>query len=68
MLITLVLTCATSSSLAEPAQRHFKFVTQNDLKVLDPFWTTAYLTQPWLHHLRCAVCVRRQAHGAAADG
>ena len=46
MLITLVLTCTASPILAEPTRGGtLKFVTQNDLKVLDPFWTTAYISR-----------------------
>jgi peptide/nickel transport system substrate-binding protein len=45
MLATLVLTCTASPSLSEPRRGGtLKFVTANDLKVLDPFWTTAYVS------------------------
>ena len=46
MLATLVLTGTVSPSLAESTRGGtLKFVTQNDLKVLDPFWTTAYISR-----------------------
>ncbi len=45
-LVTLVLTYTASPGLAEPTRGGtLKFVTQNDLKVLDPFWTTAYISR-----------------------
>ena len=35
-----------SPILAEPTRGGtLKFVTANDLKVLDPFWTTAYISR-----------------------
>jgi hypothetical protein len=46
LLATLVLTCAVLPILAEPTRGGtLKFVTANDLKVLDPFWTTAYISR-----------------------
>jgi len=46
LLATLVLTCTASPILAEPTRGGtLKFVTANDLKVLDPFWTTAYISR-----------------------
>jgi peptide/nickel transport system substrate-binding protein len=46
LLATLVLTCTVSPILAEPTRGGtLKFVTANDLKVLDPFWTTAYISR-----------------------
>jgi peptide/nickel transport system substrate-binding protein len=46
LLATVALTCAVSPLLAEPTRGGtLKFVTQNDLKVLDPFWTTAYISR-----------------------
>jgi peptide/nickel transport system substrate-binding protein len=41
-----VLTCTASPILAEPTRGGtLKFVTANALKVLDPFWTTAYISR-----------------------
>jgi peptide/nickel transport system substrate-binding protein len=46
LLATLVLTSTVSPILAEPTRGGtLKFVTANDLKVLDPFWTTAYISR-----------------------
>jgi peptide/nickel transport system substrate-binding protein len=46
LLATLVLTCTVSPILAEPTRGGtLQFVTANDLKVLDPFWTTAYISR-----------------------
>jgi peptide/nickel transport system substrate-binding protein len=46
LLATLVLTHTVSPILAEPTRGGtLKFVTANDLKVLDPFWTTAYISR-----------------------
>jgi hypothetical protein len=46
LLATLVLTCTASPILAEATRGGtLKFVTANDLKVLDPFWTTAYIAR-----------------------
>ena len=46
LLATLVLIHTLSPILAEPTRGGtLKFVTANDLKVLDPFWTTAYISR-----------------------
>jgi peptide/nickel transport system substrate-binding protein len=46
LLATLVLIHTVSPILAEPTRGGtLKFVTANDLKVLDPFWTTAYISR-----------------------
>ncbi len=46
LLGVLLLTFTTSASLAEPTRGGtLKVITQNDLKVLDPFWTTAYISR-----------------------
>src|SRR5919106_6547408 len=46
LLATLVLTHTVSPILAEPTGGGtLKFVTANDLKVRDPFWTTAYISR-----------------------
>jgi len=46
LVATLVLTCTASRIPAEPTRGGtLKFVTANDLKVLDPFWTTAYISR-----------------------
>ena len=46
LLVTMALTGTVSPILAEPTRGGtLKFVTANDLKVLDPFWTTAYISR-----------------------
>jgi peptide/nickel transport system substrate-binding protein len=46
LIATLLLTGASWGSPAEPRRGGtLKFITQNDLKVLDPFWTTAYVSR-----------------------
>jgi peptide/nickel transport system substrate-binding protein len=46
LLATLVLTCTASPILGEPTRGGTpKLVTANDLKVLDPCWTTAYISR-----------------------
>jgi peptide/nickel transport system substrate-binding protein len=46
LLAALLLTWTASGMPAEPTQGGtLKFVSSNDLKVLDPFWTTAYISR-----------------------
>jgi ABC-type transport system substrate-binding protein len=46
LVILLLFTWASSVRPSEPTRGGtLKFVTQNDLKVLDPFWTTAYISR-----------------------
>jgi peptide/nickel transport system substrate-binding protein len=46
LLATLLLMLASWGIPAEPTRGGtLKFVSQNDLKVLDPFWTTAYISR-----------------------
>jgi peptide/nickel transport system substrate-binding protein len=46
LLATLVLTCTAPPILGEPTRGGTpKLVTANDLKVLDPCWTTAYISR-----------------------
>ena len=46
-----------------------RVVPHSDLKIVDPIWTTAYITaQPRLHDLRHAVRDGREGRDQAADG
>ena len=51
------------------ASRLLKFIPQSDLTVLDPHWTTAYVTRkPRLHGVRHAVWHQRRLPAEPADG
>ena len=46
LVAVLLLTVTSSVISAEPTRGGtLKLITQNDLKVLDPFWTTAYISR-----------------------
>jgi peptide/nickel transport system substrate-binding protein len=46
LFVIVLLSIPVSPTLAEPTHGGtLKLVTQNDLKVLDPFWTTAYISR-----------------------
>jgi hypothetical protein len=56
LLTALLLISTPSLSLAEPPRGGtLKLITQNDLKVLDPFWTTAYISR---NRARCGAAQR----------